>query len=206
MQDGTSIVIPRALARLGGVVVLAALLLGAGFAFASTAHSQEAKLHVFGPAVDAEAKIGVLVDGVACKNAEVNVESKSPTGYLWSAEIKEGECGASIDSLISFTLGGEIVDKPDTIIKWKAGGDIEVVLTAGDAPTTTPTPENPIATTPAPENPIATPAAAGAPTPPESGNAGLAGGGSPISWLVLGLGALAVATLAGARSVTGRNH
>ena len=76
-------------------------------------------------------------------------------------------------------------------------------MTVGDDATRTPTPtrENPIAT-PTPENPVAT----GTPTPPESGNAGLAGEGGPSPWLVLGLGALAVATLVGARSVKGRSR
>ena len=42
------------------------------------------------------------------------------------------------------------------------------------------------------------------PEPPDTGNAGLAGTSSSSPWLALGLGALAVAMLAGARSVTGR--
>ena len=194
----------RSLARFGGAVAFAALLFGAAFAFAATAHAQEAEsMLLFGPAPDADSEVVVFVDGIECKTADVEAEGTSATGYLWSAEIDEGECGVETDSLISFTADGELANET---IEWVAGGLPEdvvvgIVLTVDGAATPTPTPENPIAT-PTPENPVAT----GTPTPPESGNAGLAGGVGSSPWLVLGLGALALATLAGARSMKGRSR
>jgi hypothetical protein len=196
----------KSLARLGGIIAFAALLLGAGLAFAPTVQAQSHML-VYGPAPDADSEVVVFVEGIECKTAEVDAEGTSATGYLWGAEIDEGECGAQTDSLISFTLDGQLANET---LEWRANGLPEdpvvgIVLTVDDAatPTPTPTPENPIATpTPAPENPVAT----GTPTPPESGNAGLAGGVGSSPWLVLGLGALALATLAGARSMKGRSR
>ena len=48
----------KGLARLGGAVVLAALLLGTAFAFASTANSQEAdSMLLYGPAPERDSEV-----------------------------------------------------------------------------------------------------------------------------------------------------
>jgi hypothetical protein len=195
-------ILNKSLARFGGAVALAALLLGAGLGFASTAHADMSML-LYGPAERPDSEILVFVDGDECETADVDPEESSATGFLWDVEIEAGECGADTGSLISFTLDGQLANET---IEWQAFGIPEdvvvgIILTVDDGAAPTPTPENPIATpTPTP-NPIA-----GTPTPPESGGAGLAGGGGPSPWLVLGFGALAVATLAGARSVKGRSR
>jgi hypothetical protein len=172
-------IISKGLARLTGAVAVAALLLSSGFAFASTAHAQ-APMLVYGPAPAADSAIVVLVDGAVCETATVGAEASSSTGYLWVAQIDDGECGASTGAVISFTLDGAATSETAT---WAAGGapaDTAVGIT------------------------LAAAAPAATPTPPATGDAGLLAASSSSPLLALGLGALAVAMLAGARSATGR--
>ncbi len=176
-------ILSKGLTRLGGVVALAALLLAAGLASAPSAHAQAPTI-LWGPAAAADSVIVASVDGVGCKTAEVDAAT-----LVWAVQIDDGECGAASGSEITFTVDGNAANET---VAWSAGGASEVTLTydmgsMGETPTETPT------ETMTPETP----------TPPVVGNAGLAGTSSS-PWLALGLGALAVAMLAGARSVTGR--
>ena len=196
-------ILSKGLTRLGGVVALAALLLAAGLASAPSAHAQApvpvlpVPTWLWGPAAAADSVIVASVDGVGCKTAEVDAAT-----LVWAVQIDDGECGAASGSEITFTVGGVAANET---VAWSAGGASEVTLTydmgdmGGDGDgdmdgdgdgdmdgdgddTMTPEP----------------------PKPPDTGNAGLAGTSSSSPWLALGLGALAVAMLAGARSVTGR--
>ena len=186
-------ILSKGLTRLGGVVALAALLLSAGFAFASTAHAQ-APMLVYGPAASG-AVIVVSVDGAVCETATVGAEAASSTGYLFVAQIDDGECGASSGSAITFTVDGAAANESAS---WSAGGApadtaVGITLTTVDA---------------AAEAAAAEAAAAEvvAPAPPDTGDAGLVAASSTSPWLAFGLGALAVAMLAGARSVTDRTR
>ncbi len=182
-------ILSKGLTRLGGVVALAALLLSAGFAFASTAHAQ-APMLVYGPAASG-AVIVVSVDGAVCETATVGAEAASSTGYLFVAQIDDGECGASSGSAITFTVDGAAANESAS---WSAGGspaDTAVGITL---------------TTAAAAEAAAPAAEVAAPAPPDTGDAGLVAASSTSPWLALGLGALAVAMLAGARSVTDRTR
>ena len=176
-------ILSKGLTRLGGVVALAALLLAAGLASAPSAHAQAPTI-LWGPAAAADSVIVASVDGVGCKTAEVDAAT-----LVWAVQIDDGECGAASGSEITFTVDGNAANET---VAWSAGGASEVTLTydmgdmGGDGDDTM---------TPEPPKP---------PKPPDTGNAGLAGTSSSSPWLALGLGALAVAMLAGARSVTGR--
>ncbi len=191
-------ILSKGLTRLGGVVALAALLLSAGFAFASTAHAQ-APMLVYGPAASG-AVIVVSVDGAVCETATVGAEAASSTGYLFVAQIDDGECGASSGSAITFTVDGAAANESAS---WSAGGApadtaVGITLTTVDA----------AAEAAAAEAAAAEAAAAevAAPAPPDTGDAGLVAASSTSPWLAFGLGALAVAMLAGARSVTDRTR
>ncbi len=191
-------ILSKGLTRLGGVVALAALLLSAGFAFASTAHAQ-APMLVYGPAASG-AVIVVSVDGAVCETATVGAEAASSTGYLFVAQIDDGECGASSGSAITFTVDGAAANESAS---WSAGGApadtaVGITLTTVDA----------AAEAAAAEAAAAEAAAAEvvAPAPPDTGDAGLVAASSTSPWLAFGLGALAVAMLAGARSVTDRTR
>ena len=192
-------ILSKGLTRLGGVVALAALLLGAGLASAPAAHAQAPSI-LWGPAPAADSVIVASVDGVVCETAAVDAAT-----LVWAVQIDDGECGAASGSEITFTVDGNAANE---MVAWSAGGASEVTLTSdmgdmggdgdgdmdgdgdgdmdGDGDDTM---------TPEPPEP---------PKPPDTGNAGLAGTSSSSPWLALGLGALAVAMLAGARSVTGR--
>jgi hypothetical protein len=178
-------VLSKALARLGGAFAIAALLLSVGLAFGQSAHAQ-APMLLYGPAATASTAVVVLVDGSVCETAAVAAESSSSTGFLWVAQIDDGECSASTGSAISFSLDGVAASETAT---WSAGGSpantaVGITLTTGSA--------------------AAAPAAS--PTPPDTGSAAMATTSSTSSLLVLVLGAMAIVTLAGARTATGRQQ
>ena len=196
-------ILSKGLTRLGGVVALAALLLSAGFAFASTAHAQ-APMLVYGPAASG-AVIVVSVDGAVCETATVGAEAASSTGYLFVAQIDDGECGASSGSAITFTVDGAAANESAS---WSAGGApadtaVGITLTTVDAAAEAAAAEAAAAEAAAAE---AAAAEVAAPAPPDTGDAGLVAASSTSPWLAFGLGALAVAMLAGARSVTDRTR
>ncbi len=176
-------ILSKGLTRLGGVVAVAALLLSAGFAFASTTAHAQAPMLLYGPAASGSLVVQVWVNGSFCETASVDAEASSSTGYLWFAQIDDGECGASSGAAIAFMVDGATATETMT---WSPGGSpadtaVGITLTTSAAPTTPTTP-----------------------TPPDTGDAGLLAASSSSPWLALGLGALAVAMLAGARSATGR--
>ena len=193
-------ILSKGLTRLGGVVALAALLLGLGLASVPSAHAQ-APMTLYGPAESAESVIGVLVDGAECKTAAVEATSDSATGYLWQATIGDDECEVSAGSEVSFTVDGNAATET---VSWSPGGTpddvfIGITLTVADMG----------------EGEMGGGETGGEmgngdmkpqPEPPDTGNAGLAATSSSSHTLALGLGVLAVAMLAGGRSVTGRSR
>ena len=180
-------ILSKGLTRLGGVVALAALLLSAGLASAPSAHAQAPAI-LWGPAPAADSVIVVSVDGLVCETAAVDAAT-----LVWAVQIDDGECDAASGSEITFTVDDNAANET---VAWSPGLASEVTLTydmgsMGETPTETPTE-------------TMTPVDTMTPEPPDTGNAGLVGTSSSSPWLALGLGALAVAMLAGARSVTGR--
>ena len=181
-------ILSKGLTRLGGVVALAALLLGLGLASAPSAHAQ-APVVLYGEAAAADTAVAVWVDGAECKAAAVGAEATSSTGYLWYVQINDGECEASAGSEIGFSVDGNAAN--ETVV-FSAGLAQEVALTYdmgdmddgdmddGDDGMTV--------------------------APPDTGSAGVAAAPSSSHALALGLGVLAVAMLAGARSATGRSR
>ena len=193
-------ILSKGLTRLGGVVALAALLLGLGLASGPAAHAQ-APVVLWGEAPAADSAIAAWVDGAECKDATVEADASSSTGYTWFVQINDGECDASAGSEIGFSVDGTAANETVT---FSAGLATAVALTydmgdgddgmddgddgmdggddgmdGGDGMT---------------------------PQPPDTGSAGLAGTSSSSHALALGLGALAVAMLAGGRLVTGRSR
>ena len=176
----------RGLARLGGVAgVLVSLLLLGLVASSSAAHAQNPPFTAYGAganAVTAGDTIGAHIDGVSCGTATANSSGE------WVLAISEtAACSPVSGDTVTFSLNGSAVGGTET---WSAGGvptDVAegVSLTAA-----------------AVVAPAAAPAAA--PAPPDTGNAGLMAEQGGSTWLLLSLGALVLATVAGARVVTGR--
>ena len=176
--------------RLGGVVAIAALMLGLGLASAPAAHAQ-APVVLWGEAPAADSAIAVSVDGAECENAAVEADASSSTGYTWFVQIDDGECDASAGSEIGFSVDGTAANETVT---FSAGLAQAVTLTYDMGEPTEPT--EPMEPTEPGSDIMA----------PVTGSAGFAATSSSSHALALGLGALAVAMLAGARSVTGRSR
>ena len=189
-------ILSKGLARLGGVIAVAALLLSAGLVSMPSAHAQAAPEIMYGPAASADSVIMASVDGVECKAATNDATDAYESGFGWLLQLDPDECGASLGSEVSFTVDGEAADQTAT---WSGGvTELTLTVTPMETPVETMTPVE------TPETPVETmtPEIVVSPT----GNAGLAATSSSSPWLALSLGALAVAMLAGARSVTGRSR
>ena len=212
-------------ARIGFVVALLALLLSPlAFGGHSAIAQGPTQAIYYGGGLEGGSMVAASVDGVVCAESEARADGQ------WSLEVHEDGCGGgAVDgATVTFQVNGQDAEQTAT---WAAADAQVIALTiAAPAPVATPeaTPAMPEATpeaTPAmpeatpeatPAMPEATPEATPAmpeatpeatlPAPPEDvGNAGLAAdAGSASMFLVLALGALAVAGVAGARTVTGR--
>ena len=185
-------ILSKGLVRLGGVVALAALLLSAGIASAPAAHAQGAPEILYGPAASADSVVAALVNGEECKSTTAVATDGYDSGFGWTIQIDPDECEASAGDVITFTVDGEAANEEVT---W-TGGVTEVTLTVtpmddgmddGDDGMDDGDDSMPV-------------------EPPDTGSAGLAATSSSSHALALGLGALAVAMLAGGRSVTGRSR
>ena len=191
-------ILSKGLTRLGGVVAIAALLLGLGLASAPAAHAQ-APVSLWGEAPAADSVIVAWVDGGECETAAVEADASSSTGYFWAVQIDDGECEASAGSEIGFSVDGNVANETVTFSAGLAQAvtltyDMDMGEPTGPMEPTEPT--EPMEPT-EPETEVMA---------PETGNAGFAATTSSSHALALGLGALAVAMLAGARSVTGRSR
>ena len=97
------------LARLGGVVALAALMLSLGLASVPAAHAQlNLQMTVYGPAENADTVGRDLGRWRGLQGRRDPARKRaSSTGYLWATTIAEGECGAGDGSVLTFTINGE---------------------------------------------------------------------------------------------------
>ena len=112
----------------------------------------------------------------------VSCGSATATSDGWVIQIDEdAACDPADGDDVSFTLNGTAVEEHET---WTAGGS----------------PANVAGTT------LTAMADAPAPSPPDTGNAGLTGATGSAPWLALSLGALSLLVLAGARTVTERSR
>ena len=204
-------ILSKGLTRLGGVVALAALLLGLGLASTPAAHAQ-APVVLWGEAAAADSAVAVSVDGTECKAATVEADSSSSTGYVWFVQINDGECDASGGSEISFAVDGTAANETVTFspglaqavaLTYDMGMGDDMGDEPGDDMGDEPgddmgdEPGDDMGDEPGDDMTV---------EPPDTGNAGFASTSSSSHALALGLGALAVAMLAGARSVTGRSR
>ena len=201
-------ILSKGLTRLGGVVAVAALLLGLGLASAPAAYAQ-APVVLWGDAPSGETAISVSVDGTECKAATVDASSESETGYIWSVQVNDGECDASAGSEISFSVDGNAANETVT---FSAGLAQAVTLTYdmgmgdGDGDMGDGDGDGDMGDGDGDGDMNGDGDGDMAVEPPDTGNAGFAATTSSSHALTLGLGALAVAMLAGARSVTGRSR
>ena len=168
-------ILTKGLIRLAAALGLFAFVLGLSGAFASTTHAQNPPATFYGTASAGDV-VEAWVGGVACGGA-----ATAGSDGFWQMQVDEGAaCSPSDGDSVAFTLNGEGTNETET---WKPGGApsnvaVGVSLTLSGAMM--------------------------APAPPATGNAGLLADQSASPWLALSLGALALATLAGARVVTGR--
>ena len=211
-------------ARIGFVAALLALLLSPlAFGGHSAIAQGPTQAIYYGGGLEGGSMVAASVDGVVCAESEARADGQ------WSLEVHEDGCGGNaVDgATVTFQVNGQDAEQTAT---WAAADAQSIALTiAPPAPVATPeatpeaTPAMPEATPEAtPAMPEATPEATPAmpeatpeatpddgmkplPAPPDDGSAGLAtDAGSASMFLVLALGALAVAGVAGARTVTGR--
>ena len=186
-------------ARIGFVAALLALLLSPlAFGGHSAIAQGPTQAIYYGGGLEGGSMVASSVDGVVCAESEARADGQ------WSLEVHEEGCGGNaVDgATVTFQVNGQDAEQTAT---WAAADAQSIALTiAPPAPEATPeaTPAMPEATPEAtPDDGMKPPV----PAPPEDGNAGLATeSGSASMFLVLALGALAVAGVAGARTVTGR--
>ena len=194
-------ILSKGLTRLGGVVALAALMLGLGLASAPAAHAQNVAMTLYGPAESADSEIVISVDGVECTTASVQANGD---GYLWLATVGGDDgCEASDGSEVSFTVNGYAANET---VSWESAGAPEdvangITLTVDDMGGGMGDGDKDDGMGGDMGDDKGDDVMA-----PDTGNAGLAATSSSSHALALGLGALAVAMLAGARSVTGRSR
>ena len=183
-------------ARLAFVAALLALLLGP---LAFGAHSALAQgptqAIYYGGGLEGGSNVAASIGDVVCAETEARADGQ------WSLEVHEDGCGGgAVDgATVTFQVNGQTAEQTVT---WAASDAQVIALTIAPPPpveTPEPTPE---ATPAMPEDDDKN---GMTPEPPVIGNAGLATeSGSASMFLVLALGALAAAGVAGARTVTGR--
>ena len=206
-------ILSKGLTRLGGVVAIAALMLGLGLASVPTAHAQNVAMTLYGPAESADTQVVVSVDGAECTTASV---SESGDGFLWLATVGGDDgCEASPGSEITFTVDGNAANET---VSFEAGGAPEdvangITLTVsmddgdmGDGDGDMDDGDMDDGDMDDGDMDDGDMDDGMTVEPPDTGNAGFAATSSSSHALALGLGALAVAMLAGARSVTGRSR
>ena len=192
-------ILSKGLTRLGGVVAIAALLLGLGLASAPSAHAQ-APVSLWGEAPAGDSAIAAWVNGTECKDATVEADASSSTGYFWAVQIDDGECEASAGSEITFSVDGNAADQSVTFSPGLATEVTLTVMDMGDGDDGMDDGDDGMDDgmddgDDGMDIEVA-----------DVGNAGLASTTSAGHALALGLGVLAVAMLAGGRLVTGRSR
>jgi hypothetical protein len=167
-------------ARLGFAAALLALLLGPLALGVQSTHAQGPdSAQYYGIGLSEGDTVAASIDGTECASTTANAAGD------WVLQVGPGDCSPEDGNTVNFSLNGELAEQTET---WSAGGTPSdpagVTLTVSAMPEPEPTPD--------------------APEPGETGNAGLVSGATGSSLLVLALGILAVAGIAGARVSTRR--
>ena len=197
-------------ARIAAVAALLALLIGPMLFGASSALAQGAPANYYGGGLADGDVVTASIDGVECGSATADAD-----GWLISIGA-DNDCNPTDGATVSFTLNGEAADQSVT---YAAGGlpddtvnGITLTVTAMEDPDDGMEDpddgmedpddgmEDPDDGMEDPDDTMTTPGGKG-----DTGNAGLVSqSGSASVLAVLALGVLALAGVAGARTVTGR--
>ena len=176
--------------RLGTVAALFALLLGIGLATTGVAHAQGIPGPRFFGYAEAGDEVEASIDGTSC-GAAVTADADG----LWKLDVDgDAACQPADGDMVAFTLNGAATNETET---WRAGGT-SADQTNGTTLTLADAMAMPAPAMPAPAMP--------APAPADTGNAGLLAEQGTSPWMALGLGALVLAMLAGARVTIGRTR
>ena len=170
-------------ACLVAAMALFAIVTSIGLVSGSTTNAQQPPYLAYGVGLTSGDVVAASINGVDCGSTTADANGE------WVLTIDGATCNASAGDTIDFTLNGEAVTE-----------------TASYASAGTPASDGYPAATGIPMTGDA-PAADGgdaAPATADTGSAGLVAEGSTSLWFVMALGALALATLAGGRVVTGR--
>lgn len=180
-------ILTKGLTRIGFAVAAAAMMLGTlGLISGTSAHAQNPPATYYGGGLASGDSVAALVGGVECGTATADANGE------WVISVgDDAACSPSDGDTVTFTLNGDAANESET---WAVGGlptDVASGVSLTAAAGTTP--------------PVVTPPVV---TPPDTGNAGLSAvaGGSSSPLLALGLGVVALAMLAGARTATGRSR
>ena len=179
-------------ARIMAVAALMALLIGPMLFGASSALAQGAPANYYGGGLAEGDAVTASVDGAECGSATADASG----GWLISIGA-DNDCGAVDGSTVNFAVNGEAAQQS---VVYAAGGtpdDIAngITLTVAEA-----MPEPVVEPTPAVDDEDDDTMV----VPPDVGNAGLVAQSGTSALAVLALGVLALAGVAGARTVTGR--
>ena len=172
-------------ARLGVAVALLAIVTSIGLLAGSTTASAQPvpPFLAYGVGATEGDTVAATVGGTDCGSTTVNAAGE------WSIQISPtAPCVVAEGDTIDFWLNGAAVTETAT---YSSGNSV-----SGEYPAATGVPLTLAAMAPAPA----------APAPADTGSAGLATEASTSLWFALALGALALATLAGARVSTGREQ
>ena len=197
-------------ARLGLVAALFALLLGSLAVGSQTAYAQGPDAaQYYGTGLTAGDTVSASVGGVECSSTTANA------GGEWVLQVAAGDpCSPTEGATVNFSVNGEAAEQTET---WTAGGtpaDVAgISLTVadmgggddgmGDGDDGMGDGDDGMGDG---DDGMGDGDDGMDVEPPDTGNAGLAASSSASHALALGLGALAVAMLAGARAVTGRSR
>ena len=174
----------KGFARLGVAVALLAIVTSIGLlAGATTSHAQPVPPFLaYGVGATEGDTVAATVGGTDCGSTTVNAAGE------WSIQISPtAPCVVAEGDTIDFWLNGDAVTETAT---YSSGNSV-----SGEYPAATGVPLT-----------VAADAAPATPAPADTGSAGLATETSTSLWFALALGALALATLAGARVSTGREQ
>lgn len=168
----------RKMAALGTAMALTAILFGA---FSASVNAQTPPFTAYGTGLDAGDEVTAIVDGADCGSATADADGN------WLIYVEaSGDCAPTDGDEISFTLNGEATNETATYSAGGAPADvangISLTLADDDGDDNGETP-----------------------TPAPTGNAGLLGSTGTSMALVLALGVLAAALVAGGRTATRRN-
>lgn len=172
--------ISKGLTRLGSVAAMAAVLLSVGLFGGSVANAQTAPAVFWGGGLTEGDTVEIMAGETSCGTATVDAEGG------WSIQIDpDTDCGVAGTEL-SFYVNGAAANETAT---WAPAASPADEAVPGDGI----------------NGMTLTIAEGGEVTPPDTGNAGLIGGGSS-AWLAMALGVIALGAVAGVRTATGRSR